>query len=425
MSAASPGQIYVSRTVHDDAGDAFAWEALPALRVKGKAEPVEVYALTGSLARISRRQLRYELPLIGRRAELLELDDRLDEVRTGRGQVVGISAEAGMGKSRLVAEFVRSARRAGLRVAFGECQAFGTTMAYLAWREVWRGLLGVDDAEDPERQRAAVDAALGAIDPGLVARAPLLEAVIGVTIPDNELTAAFDPKLRKASLEDLLSRCLVARADQPLVIVLEDCHWIDELSKGLLEALVRASATLPVLFVLAYRPATSIGGGLGLERLPYFHEVGLSRLDADETGALIRSKLAQLTGTDAEAPESLVSLIAGPRGGQPVLRRGVPELPRRPGDRPGRRAGDRVAGAPEQPPEPDPEPDRSARRGAPADLEGGERRRSRVPGPGAAARLPGDRRPSIRSPANSTSCGPRTSSPSTGRRNRRTSSGTC
>ena len=70
MSAASPGQIYVSRTVHDAAGDAFAWETLPALKVKGKQEPVEVFALTGSVARISRRQVRYELPLVGRRAEL-------------------------------------------------------------------------------------------------------------------------------------------------------------------------------------------------------------------------------------------------------------------------------------------------------------------------------------------------------------------
>ena len=110
---------------------------------------------------MSRRQVRYELPLVGRRAELRELDARLDEARTGRGQVVGIAAEAGMGKSRLVAEFVRFARRAGLRVAFGECQAFGTTTAYLPWREVWRGLLGVDDLEDPARQRAAVERVSG------------------------------------------------------------------------------------------------------------------------------------------------------------------------------------------------------------------------------------------------------------------------
>ena len=110
----------------------------------------------------SRRQTRFELPLVGRRAELRELDSRLDRTRTGVGQVVGIAAEAGMGKSRLVAEFVRSVRRAGLQVAFGECQAFGTSTSYHAWREVWRALLGVDDAADPKRQRKTIESALRA-----------------------------------------------------------------------------------------------------------------------------------------------------------------------------------------------------------------------------------------------------------------------
>jgi len=263
MSAAPAGQIYVSRTVHDDAGEAFGWTELPSIRVKGKAESVEIFALAGSRTRASRRQVRYELPLVGRRAELRELDRRLDQAGRGVGQVVGIAAEAGMGKSRLVAEFVRNARRAGVAVGFGECQAFGTTTSYLVWREVWRALLGVEDTVEPRRQRAAVERALRTIDPSLVQRAPLLEAVLGVPIPDNDLTSTFDPKLRKASLEDLLARCLMAKAIEPLVIVLEDCHWIDEMSKDLLAVLVRASTALPVCIVLAYRPAARPGGGSG------------------------------------------------------------------------------------------------------------------------------------------------------------------
>ena len=317
MSAAPPGRIYVSRTLHDDAGDAFRWEQLPSMKVKGKADAVEVFALTGALTRTSRRQTRYELPIVGRRAELGQLDARLDQARGGRGQVVGIAADAGMGKSRLVAEFVRNARRAGLNVAFGECQAFGTTTSYLAWREVWRTLFGVDEAASVERQRAAIERALSAIDPALLPRAPLLEAVVGIAIPDNELTAAFDPKLRKASLEDLLSRCLAAIATRPQVIVLEDCHWIDEPSKDLLDVLVRASAGLPVCFVVAYRPATEPGGDLGLERLPQFGEIGLGLLDAAEIRQVIRSKLSQLIGGDRETPEPLVELITTRAEGNP------------------------------------------------------------------------------------------------------------
>ena len=182
---------------------------------------------------------------------------------------------------------------------------------------MWRVLFGIDDGADPARQRATIERALGAIDPELVPRAPLLESVIGVPIPDTPLTASFDPKLRKASVEDLLSRCLVALADEPLVIVLEDCHWIDELSRDLLASLVRATTEAPVCFVLAYRPATEPGGGLGLERVAGFAEVVLAHLDADETGLIIRSKLAQLVGDDRPVPDALVDVISTRSEGNP------------------------------------------------------------------------------------------------------------
>jgi class 3 adenylate cyclase/tetratricopeptide (TPR) repeat protein len=321
MSAAPAGGIYVSEAVQHGAGDAFIWESIPDLTVKGKTAPVVVFALTGSLARMSRRQTRYQLPLVGRRSELDRLQAGLAEARAGRGQVVAISAEAGMGKSRLVAEFVRTMRRRGQTLAFGECQSFGANSSYFAWREIWRRLLGIEDGDLEEEQRQALEGALSDIDPALVARTPLLEAVLGITIPDTDVTRSFDAKLRKASLEDLLATCLRARATRPLVIVLEDCHWIDQLSRDLLETLVRTAATLPVLFVLAYRPAASVGGGLGLERLPQFAEIALGELDAAETRLLIRSKLEQLAGASggraAEAPDALVDLITTQSQGNP------------------------------------------------------------------------------------------------------------
>ena len=321
MSAAPAGRIYVSEPVERAAGDAFMWESIPDLTVKGKAAPVVVYALTGSLARASRRQTRYELPLVGRTAELQALQTRLADARAGRGRVVGISAEAGMGKSRLVAEFVRAARRRGQFVAFGECQSFGTNSSYFAWREIWRRLLGILEDDPEDAQRETLERTLAAIDPAIVARAPLLEAVLGIDMPDTDVTRSFDAKLRKTSLEDLLATCLRARAAEPLIIVLEDCHWIDELSRDLLETLVRTSAPLPVLFVLAYRPVTTIGGGLGLERLPQFDEIVLDLLDGEETRLLIRSKLDQLAGnvgaTGDAVPDALVDLITERSGGNP------------------------------------------------------------------------------------------------------------
>ncbi|HYH92979.1 MAG TPA: AAA family ATPase, partial [Candidatus Saccharimonadales bacterium] len=320
MSAAPPGRIYVDDRIRQEAGDAYIWERLPDLSVKGKKGAIVAHALKGSLQRASRRRTRYELELIGRREELALLDEHLDVTLAGDGRIVGIAAEAGMGKSRLIAEFVRNARRRGLFVAFGECQSFGTNTSYFVWREIARRLFGLEDAEAGAQDRAEVEATLAAIDPTLVERAPLLSTMLGVDIPETDLTSALDAKVRKASLEDLITTCLRARTSrEPVVLVLEDCHWIDALSRDLLEVVGRGVADLPVLVVLAYRPAGEPGGGLGVERIADFSEVVLDELDRDEASLLIRSKLAQVLGAaqDPAVGDELVALVTDRAEGNP------------------------------------------------------------------------------------------------------------
>ena len=117
MAQAPAGEIYVTEDVQAAAGDAFVWRSLEPLTLKGKSEPVIAAALTGSLQNIARRRTRYTLPIFGREAELAALDEALADALSGRGRVLGISAEAGLGKSRLVAEFVRDARRRGIFLA--------------------------------------------------------------------------------------------------------------------------------------------------------------------------------------------------------------------------------------------------------------------------------------------------------------------
>ena len=318
MSKAPPGTVYVAEGVRHETGDAFDWEELPAMTVKGKAEPIGVSALRGVSLGPGRRRTRYALPIVGRERELAALEAAYARACAGTGAVLGIAAEAGVGKSRLLAEFVRRVRATGGAVAFGECQAFGTRTSYVVWHEIWRSLLRVS-AELPEpEQLRLLEAQLRAIDPALAQRAPLLDAVLGISLPDNPLTAGFDAELRKTSLEALLADCLRARAaEEPLVLVLEDCHWIDPLSRDLLEIVARASAPLPVLVLLAYRPEAERAGGLGVGALPHFSELTLSELEPAESELLIRSKLEHLFGEGAEAPPSLVELVTSRSQGNP------------------------------------------------------------------------------------------------------------
>ena len=110
-----------------------------------------------------------------------------------------------------MAEFARIARERGVLVAIGECQSYGANTSYFVWREIWSTLFGLDDSRTEDEQVQDVQVALAAIDPALAARAPLLQGLLDLPIPDNDLTARFDAKLRKTSLEGLLVDCLRAR----------------------------------------------------------------------------------------------------------------------------------------------------------------------------------------------------------------------
>src|SRR5260370_23457955 len=124
--------------------------------------------------------------MVGREAELEEIAQRFALVRRGRGQLVGITAEAGRGKSRLVAEAIRIAQDLGVVAYGGECQSYGSTASYLVWQGIWRGLFRLEENWSIEQQVAALETALANIDPALVPRLPLLGAVLNLSIPDTE-----------------------------------------------------------------------------------------------------------------------------------------------------------------------------------------------------------------------------------------------
>ncbi len=321
MQQAPPAQVFVSQVARQPTGDRFAWEQLAPIRVKGKSQPVTVFRLLGNeeQRRMRLHEPRYALPMVGRTAELADVVARMDEALLGAGRIVGITAEAGMGKSRLVAELVRIAQRRGIVAYGGECQSYGTTTSYLVWRTIWRGLFDLDPALPPSEQIAALTIALARLDAALLPRLPLLATALNLEIPDNELTAGFDARLRKTSLESLLVRCLEARAAQtPLVIILEDCHWLDPLSHDLIEVIGRALVDLPILLVLVYRPPDV--RRLHAPRvvdLAHFHEVQLTNLPPASVRELIRLKLEQVFASEEPVADDLVEHINNHAQGNP------------------------------------------------------------------------------------------------------------
>ncbi|MDX6471005.1 MAG: hypothetical protein QOF75_2808, partial [Gaiellaceae bacterium] len=317
MTLAEPGQIVVSEAIRRAAGEA-DWEALGDLRVKGKSVPVRAHVLrSGSVRAPQRRQAHHQRALVGRGREVALIARRFADVEGGAGRIVVVDGEAGLGKSRLLAEAIALAKGRGLRVHVGECQAFGTHTSYFPWQEIWAGLLGVDRAGEVAHQIGALERTLADIDEALLPRVPLLGTVLGLAIPETELTGGLDPKVRKSSLEALLGDCLRGLAvNDPLVLVLEDCHWIDPLSRDLLESLARVAASLPVLILAAHRPSERGEDLLGLARLPHFSRVPLLALEDADAELLVRAKIAESVGALSPSQE-LLDLVVDRSQGNP------------------------------------------------------------------------------------------------------------
>jgi predicted ATPase len=321
MQNAQAGQVLVNQNVVKAAGDSFTWEELPPLQVKGKSQPVTVFRLVDRQEHqgIRLHEPKYALPMVGRAAELALIEEKVEAALRGNGQIVGITAEAGMGKSRLIAEVIRLARERSILGFGGECQSYGTSTSYLVWQGIWRGFFNLDPAWSTAEQIGALERELSGIDPSLLARLPLLGAVLNLQIPDNELTASFDAKLRKESLEALLVDCIRKRAHTvPLLLVLEDCHWLDPLSHDLLEVIGRASADLPVLIVLAYRPPQLDRlNAPRVSQLFNFTEIPLTDLPAGQIEQLVSYKLSQVYGAQARLPQALIEKISQRAEGNP------------------------------------------------------------------------------------------------------------
>jgi class 3 adenylate cyclase/tetratricopeptide (TPR) repeat protein len=329
MQAADPGQILVTRRVADATRTRFGFVPLAPVRVKGKSEPLEVLALQREPPAAPAEHLAAPaesgavLPLVGREAELASIARALEKAAGGTGQVVAVIGEAGVGKSRLVAEAIRLATMRGLAVHIGEAQSYGTSSVYLAWHAIWRTFFGVDPTAPPDCQIAQVEAELAEIDPILVTRLPLLGAALNLVIPDNDVTRSLGARERKEMLESVLVACVRARATSaPLVLVLEDCHWLDPLSAELVGQVAIAVADVPVLLVLASRPAelSAANRPLALDRAARLPHCTVARLDdfgAVDAARLIRLRLDWLGRGGDDLPAASVEQITARTGGNP------------------------------------------------------------------------------------------------------------
>lgn len=256
MGAARPGQVLIGAPAARELDRRFQLDPLEPLQLKGLDAPVAVSELLPTAATSQAlSEPRYVLPLVGRERERRTIKDALDRARTGRGEILSIVADPGMGKSRLLTAAIGHAVRRGFAVLAGECQPHGTASPYLPWQPILHELLGLPFGAPDEVRAEALQAALATGAPQAVPLAPLLGEALDLDLPDTAVTREMPTSVRRQVRHDVLAGVLQARAAAgPLCIVIEDLHWIDSSSRALLQDLAPVLAGLPVLVLAALRP---------------------------------------------------------------------------------------------------------------------------------------------------------------------------
>ncbi|MEE8557673.1 MAG: adenylate/guanylate cyclase domain-containing protein [Myxococcota bacterium] len=308
---AEGGRAYLSEGTASLVSGFFRLDDLGEFQLKGEGT-IRVFELQGPgplRTRLDVSRARGFSRFVGRTAEMAILETALERAVRGEGQVVGVVADPGTGKSRLCLEFAESCRLRGIAVREAHALSHGSTIPLLPVRELVRGLFAVSDQESDREVRQKVAGGLLLIDAGLEEHLPLLFEFLGVPDPSRP-APSLEPEEWQRALFGVMRRVLAARdREEPTVILFEDLHWIDPASETFLEQLVETIPGARTLLVVNFRRYHA-----EWMQHPYYQQLALRPLGPEPLAELLRD----LLGDDPSVRE-LPEKIRARTGGNPFF----------------------------------------------------------------------------------------------------------
>lgn len=311
QTRAEPGTILVGETTHRLVQGYVQSESLGRVEVRGFTEPVGVYRISGR-----RRRTRLEVSaerglseLVGRERELSVLRECFARAAAGRGQVVAVGGEPGVGKSRLLHELRGSLQ--GERVTFlaGHCAAYRQSTPYWPLLEILRSNFEIDDDDNPLQIDEKVRRGLRALDPAMEPMLPSFRDLL-LHRPEQPLKGADTRTQRQKTFEAIRALTVTGGERAPLVLAVEDLHWVDQTSEECLAFLVESLAGLRVLLITTHRP----GYAVRWADKTYYTQLALDVLSDTETASMLRG----LLGVQA-LPDGFVSRVHEKAEGNPLF----------------------------------------------------------------------------------------------------------
>ena len=307
QSAAQPGAIFVSGHTQRLVRDFFAFSSLGRLPMKGKEEPQDAYILlspTEVKTRIEASAASGLTRFVGRAKEMEILSDALEKARSGSGQVVGIVGEAGVGKSRIILEM----RHMFPDYAYleGRCLHYGGSMAYLPLLDILRSYFGIKEGEREYLINKKMEEKLASLGATLIS--PFQDLL---SLEPDDAYHHLEPNQKRERIFEALRDLFIRESQQgPLVLIIEDLHWIDKTSEEFVDYFIGWLTNTPILLILLYRPE-------------YVHrwasKSSYTNIRVDQLSIPTSSDLVQSILSEGEIVPELRDLILGKAAGNPLF----------------------------------------------------------------------------------------------------------
>ena len=292
MSQAKPGQTLVRQHVADMTSLNHYYIPMDNIVAKGKEKPIATSLVMGRRTPPTQWLSNlFNTPLVGREEAFIQLQRYLALAESGL--IIRLEGEAGVGKSHLAAVFMEQAIRQGRQSIVGTGQSTNQHRAYLPWRQIIYTLLGLTEGSASQIQDQLSNILRQFNDTWLV-RLPLLGDLLSIPLPDNGMTQSLSPNQRQQALFTLVVDIILAQAQtHPLLIVLDDVHWLDELSLQLTVAVSRAIIHAPICLLVIHRPPLPANQPIlpELDVLSYYYTLSLTDLSPAGVQQLVNYRL--------------------------------------------------------------------------------------------------------------------------------------
>ena len=257
QTQSEPGEILVSETTARLVEGYIRLETLEPVKVKGKTESVAIFKVLGTLPRRSPIVSRSERTLrqfVGRERELATLEELYSQVESGNGQIVGIVAEAGQGKSRLLYEFRQRLLDKSVTYLEGRCLSYGGSIPYHSIIDVLRHNCGIGENDSPETIAEKIQLSLQEVGMNAEESAPYLLQVLGLKEGTEPIAMLTTETVRTRTFETLRQMSLNGSQLRPIIFEVEDLHWCDNTSEAYLSELAESLPGTSIMLLTTYRP---------------------------------------------------------------------------------------------------------------------------------------------------------------------------